>query len=198
MNKIRFLLIIVVILAALSLIVYSVSTMVQVTDDIRLEDVKDCTTNYWNETEHIYGNCESTVTERICEDTTTNTSCSTQERTIVSECIKETKITEKSKETCVDKELRIAVNKALKDENYRLNYEGWGKCSYSAIDETLMVICDSEFDGNGDGICQQGESCIAFIVEKGGTQRLVKNSRIDYVPDDVTFYQDKLDMEVAQ
>src|SRR3989338_3040707 len=53
--KIKNLLITVFVLAALSMAAYSLNKITQVTDDISLEEVKDCKTVYWEETEPIYG-----------------------------------------------------------------------------------------------------------------------------------------------
>lgn len=43
--------------------------------------------------------------------------------------------------------------------SYYCNAKSWGRCSQAS---KKTVMCDSRYDGNGDGICQSGESCITI------------------------------------
>jgi len=193
--KIKTGLIIVFVLAAFSIAAYSLSKITQITGDISLEEVKDCKTIYWNETKDVYGTCTQPYTATVCDDEPLNTSCHTEERYYSDWCKTGTNITEKSREECRDMEMQVMIDKLRGTENYKLEYGGWGKCSYTTESETLIITCDSKLDGNNDGICKPGESCIQFRITKDSTQRLVKNSRYDWVENDETFFLEKLELE---
>lgn len=193
--KLKYLILSIFVLAALSFVVYSLSTLINVTDDISLEKLQDCNTVYWNESTHIIGNCIRYYNTTICDDEPFNTSCYIGEKSYNYSCRIGTKVVEKNKEVCTEKEFQFTVTRLPKDEKYRLEYGQWGKCSYEADGETLVVTCDSMYDGNNDGICSSGESCIQFQITKDGTQRFVKNSREDYAIQDETFFLEKLGLE---
>ena len=103
---------------------------------------------------------------------------------------------QKSKEICKDKEIQLTINKLIGEENYKLEYGNWGKCSYESEDNKAIILCDSKSDGNNDGVCQPGESCIKFIVSKDEIKQLFRNSRKDFVENDESFQQKKLVLEV--
>lgn len=192
------LLIMFVVLGAISVAAYTYSKAIQVTDDISLEDIKDCKTVYWDETQDIYGTCTHKYTEIVCDDPPLNTSCHEEERIYEYSCKTGTKKVQKSKEVCRDKEIQLTIDELTKTETYKLEYGEWGKCSYETEGQTLIITCDSKYDGDNNGICKPGESCIQFRVTKDGIQRFEKNSRYDWVEDDDTFFLDRLNVEVVK
>lgn len=195
-SVIKNILIITFALAVLSIAAYSVSysksSETEITDDISLEEVKDCEMLHWTETEPVYGTCENSYDAIVCDDEPLNTSCYTKEEIYEYECKTGEKEVEKSKEVCRDAEMKVTL---FETEEYSLEYGEWGKCSYTTEDETLVITCDSKYDGNNDGICQPGESCMQFRVANDKIQRLEKNSRLDFIEEDNTFFLDKLSME---
>lgn len=193
--KIKTGLIIVFVLATLSIAAYSVSKITQVTNDISLEDIKDCKTVYWDETEDVYGICTDYYNTTVCDDEPLNTSCHIEEKSYNYTCKTGTKTVQKSREECRETEMNIAVDALSGTKNYKLEYGEWGKCSYETEGQTLVITCDSKNDGNNDGICHPGESCIQFKVTKDSIQRLEKNSRMDFIEEDSTFFLEKLSME---
>jgi len=206
MKKTKNMIILIFVLAALSMVAYSVSynksKITQVTADISLEEVKDCETIIWTETEPVY---DYVTRERdvydICSgfseenQTWYNYTClqGTEEYQSY-EKIGEKQV-EKSKEVCKDTKMKTTINTLSGTKNYNLQYGEWGKCSYETEQDTLVITCDSKYDGNNDGICHPGESCIQFRVTKDNIQRLEKNSRYDFIEEDETFFLDKLSME---
>lgn len=50
----------------------------------------------------------------------------------------------------------------------------WGKLGYKCNLENLVLSCDSVYDGNGNGICTSGESCIEINIKD-----LSKKERLD-------------------
>lgn len=69
--------------------------------------------------------------------------------------VKVNKIEIREEETC-KKEEKIDLEYENGDK-YRCDYEGWWKCTFD--NQTMKAVCDSKFDGNGDGICTAGETC---------------------------------------
>jgi len=188
-------LIMIFVLAVLSITVYSVSysksNNVQITDNIGLESVQDCQLVTWTEPEPVYGECS--YTEMACDDEPINKSCS--EKTITYTCKTGEVQTEKSEEICDNNNLRLEVNTAEELKEYKLDYGEWGKCSYEKQGETLVITCDSKYDGNNDGICKPGESCTQFKVTKDNIQKLVKNSEYEFKEEDSTFFLEQLDLK---
>lgn len=56
--------------------------------------------------------------------------------------------------------------------NYKCDYYTFGNCKIN--DKADELICDSKYDGNGDGVCQSGESCYTIYITKEGIKK-VKN-----------------------
>jgi len=73
----------------------------------------------------------------------------------------------------------ITIGNKTEDVDFR----SFGNCK---IDKEC-IICDSNVDGNADGICQSGESCIKNCYDKGTLVSLQKNSRNDFVITDKSF-----------
>ena len=53
------------------------------------------------------------------------------------------------------------LNIDIEFSSIRINY---GEQGFSCSNTEDTIICDSKKDGNGDGICQSGESCATFEV----------------------------------
>ena len=197
MSKIRNVIIIVIALVTLSLVAFSLGKT-QVTKDISIEELKECETVYWTEVEPVYSTCTGYYETTICDDEPLNQSCHTEQQGYNYTCQTGTLTEEKSKEVCQDKELQVTVEKLGADENYKLLYGQWGKCSYQAQDGVAVITCDSQYDGDNNGVCTPGESCMQFRISKDGVQTLMKNSRDDFIESDASFFLEKLDLVVAE
>lgn len=169
----------------------SKSEKTKITEDILLEQIKDCETTTWTETAPEYGTCTDQYETIACSDPPLNKSCAKKQETREYKCKTGEKQIEKSKELCKDTKMNVKTNK----KDYTLNYGDWGKCSYKKEQNVLVITCDSKYDGNGDGICKPGESCVQFRITKDDTQVLEKNSRMDFVESDKSFFLDKLKID---
>lgn len=191
-------LILVFVLAALSIAAYSLSNtkkITQITEDITLEEIEDCETIHWDETEAVFGDCIKYYNATICDDEPLNTSCYIEEQSYNYTCKTGENIIENSEEKCRDTEIKVAVDTLLGTKDYTLEYGEWGKCSYEDEQETLVITCDSKYDGNNDGICTSGESCMQFRITKDKVYTSMKNSRDDFIGYDKSFFLDELRME---
>jgi len=172
-----------------------ITTAIAQTNKISLAEVKDCKTVEWETEEPVYGTCTQETLQTVCTDEPKNESCQQQTLSQEYSCQTGTKTVEHSEEVCEPK--AIEITKEFNDvitEKGRINFKEWGKCSY----EKEEIICDSKFDGNNDGICQSGESCIKFVITANGVKRYVKNSRDDFVEEDSSFFLEKLEYEVER
>lgn len=70
------------------------------------------------------------------------------------------------------------------------DFSNFGKCKLSLSD--MSLTCDNMEDGNADGKCQSGESCAKFKLENSKIERYVKNSREDFVKEDISFVKAEL------
>jgi len=102
-------------------------------------------------------------------------------------------------QVCEPKAYQITKETAdVVTETGKIEFKEWGECSYEKQDEKIIVICDSKTDGDNDGICKSGESCVKFVISQNDVKRYVKNSKDEFTEDDKSFYLKKLDYEVEK
>ena len=167
------------------------------TNKINIANVKSCKTIEWETQENVYGTCTKEYTARICDDTPLNKSCHQEVKSYEYKCKKGTKTVPHSEKVCTTNAFQITK----KDgdtiiEKGMINFKEWGKCSYEIKEKSIIINCDSKHDGNNDGICQSGESCVKFVVTKDDVKRYVKNSQDEFTIEDESFFLEKLDYEV--
>lgn len=185
-----------IIIAFVVLLAAGLVYAVQITADITAENVQDCKTVYWDETSPTYGTCTYYHNETLCTDAPANKSCTITQKSDDYQCKTGTNTVQKSKQVCSDKELQFSVDKTTSIENYKIDYGKWGKCSNAKENNELVIICDSKLDGNNDGICQSGESCVKFVVGKDSITKSLKNSQEIFTAKDETFFLTELNYEV--
>lgn len=67
----------------------------------------------------------------------------------------------KNRTVCKDTGVaRIIAIKGATVKDWTCDYSAWGECSRQG----KSITCDSKYDGNNDGICTSGESCIVINV----------------------------------
>ncbi len=157
---------------------------------VQFSELANCKTRYWETEEPVVGMCQKEKTKKVCDDEPINLSC--HEETVFRDysCITGTKAVLHTEETCESKELEITNA----NERLKIDFETWGKCTPIEEEEDLVVICDSKYDGNGDGICQSGESCMKFIISENWVQRYFKNSKDVFTSTDESFFLEKLEV----
>ena len=180
-----------------SIAVYSANTLHQLTSDIAVEEVIPCQFVNITENEAYYEDCPYSYKETICSDEPINKSCKVLQKTEVFQCQRERHVT-KQKQICREKSLKLHVDTGVNISKYILDYAERYECLYSPSGNSVIIICDSKFDGNGDGICQKGESCISFIVTPDRIDKMYRNSQDTFLPYDETFYQKPIELEVEE
>lgn len=156
----------------------------------KVKEVKDCQQFLWQEEKNTYGACTKEVIESVCDDPPTNSSCHNETREISYTCVNGTEIVERTRKECKQKELVISNLVKLDTKNY--------ECSTEEDGGKVIVICDSRYDGNGDGKCSSGESCMKFVIDGDKVSQYEKNSRDDFTEADKTFFLDRASVEVLK
>lgn len=82
-----------------------------------------------------------------------------------------TKEVQKSKKVCIEDTSYLTINTGFK--SLPIDYS---KFNFYCSNTENQIVCDSKDDGNGDGICQSGESCVIFDIQKDKIKLTHKNS----------------------
>jgi len=155
-------------------------------NDPDIQKQEDCQNITSSVEEQQYGNC--TRQDVICDDAPLNATCHISEMTY--QCGRGSKTVEKTEQRCKTKAY-VIKNK------YKLNIDGY-VCTPSKDNGIITVVCDSIYDGNGDGICTSGESCLKYVFQGNNMQKLEKNSRDEFTESDQTYFLDEPTTEVVQ
>src|SRR3989338_2899377 len=128
--------------------------------------------------EAIYSPCNTTITKSVCSDAPLNTSCLNVQETFTQRCHMGFRNVERVSRSCRKEFYDVG--------NVRLNVDGYN-CAFNRSGRKLVAMCDSVYDGNGDGVCQSGESCQKFVINGDSVQKFEKNSLNDFVENDEFF-----------
>ena len=210
---------IVLVILLISLIALAVGSQIsQVTNAISAEEIKDCTTTYYNVTEdvygyvtrerNIYGNCLYYNNYTSCLNTSgPNTNCLPQQTIYNITCIagKESyqnyevignQIILRNETDCRTKSYIVSVIKGSVTEKKEVDFSSWGVCVNSTENGCLAITCGNLHGGSArNGIfngCDGGKSCQQFLFCQDYTKVLYKASRDDFVQEDPTFHLSKL------
>ena len=140
---------------------------------------EECRVETWQEDLHIWNDCSLNRTIRDCSDPPLNESCTEHQEFLEQSCYVRTEKINKSREIC--KVTDYVVNDIVKISADRYT------CSVSE-DGKIYITCDSKYDGNGNGICTPGESCIQFGIVGSSVQQKFRNSQEEFVDYDASFF----------
>jgi len=157
--------------------------------DPDIQSIQSCINNDLIEKEVVYENCTKNITQITCADAPLNQTCTTETKTVLSQCIT-------YKDVVTPRQICDTKSYVIKNK-YKLNIEGYA-CQPTKINDVVTVICDSQYDGNGDGICTSGESCLKYVFTNDKQEVYEKNSIDEYVASDDSFYLNKTTVEVLQ
>jgi hypothetical protein len=140
--------------------------------------------DYVERTRDIYGTCHKEFSEN---STSTEVRCITGTEKYQNYEIISYNAEQRSKTVC--KQDTSALDLSVGQNKIVLNY---GLQGFKCLNTENKIICDSKNDGNGDGICQSGESCATFDIQKDKVLLTYVNSGkkqncIDTVIKDVPF-----------
>jgi hypothetical protein len=145
-----------------------------------------CSQKSYQTVEPVLTTCEVEVLE--CDDLD-NTSCinTTQLR---NDCQVNTRIITHVQDVCTPVGFTILDTYDLPLTDY--------ECSIDGVEGVIVAVCDSRNDGNGDGICHPGESCMRFEFTNEGYTQEFKNSKDDFRTHDRTYFLESSLVEVRK
>lgn len=153
-----------------------------------VEEIQECKTISFQDTEHVYGTCTRNMMR--CSGLT-NSTCATVEEEY--RCETGQQVVTKSYQQCTTTKLRVNNGQKIVEIDLK-EYA----CSNTESGSMITVICDSKYDGNGDGHCSSGESCQQIVVNGTTIQKLEKNSDDEYRADDDSYFMPEVGMVVIQ
>lgn len=149
--------------------------------------IESCTNSIVSEEQTVRDTCTINVTKKICTDEPVNQTCTDDIKSVSYLCNPHDTIISRTEEHC--RTSAIVVNNAI-----RINVEDY-VCT-TQEDAQITVLCDSRFDGNGDGTCTSGESCLRFTIRGNNIVKEEKNSHDDFVAHDDKYFVPQATIEV--
>ncbi len=159
-----------------------------VIDGITVNEMQDCTTEFYDAIEgifgnvtrqrDIFGNCVFYNNYTLCLNTSgANTDCSSQQSTYNFSCVTGTETYqnyEKIGENIVAKSRQICIDAAFKINDKLINYSKFG---WNCERTDYIIFCDAPHQSNKNGKCESGERCAQFDIRD-----LSKRVDIDFSP----------------
>ena len=175
-------------LVLMILLAISLISAVVVDNNVTVNEIKDCYTKFYDETEDVfdyvarerdvYGSCIYYLNTTICNDEPFNTSCYINSTEAEYQCVIGSEpyqsygkvgeqVVQKSREICSKKAYTVEIAGSTK----KIDFEKAGY--YCSLEENILT-CDSVHDGDGNGICKSGETCIKFELTSDGISTIYK------------------------
>ena len=149
-----------------------------------ISKIEDCKDVSYEEDELIFEDCEQSKYFVTCDELNQTRYNNTINYNTTCEVVKKVS---KIKQTCEQKGIFVK-------QKFKLDFDSDYTCLPSEDSEKVTILCDSKLDGNGDGKCQAGETCIKFEVQGNNLKKYYRNSRPDFVENDPTFRQKEINM----
>jgi hypothetical protein len=143
-----------------------------------VQRIESCQNTSVQEIVPNYATCSSNTPVTTCSDAPTNASCITTFVARPYPCINGTSTITTTKTSC-------STNGYVINNVVTLNTTGYG-CS-ATDNGKVYVTCDSNTDGNGDGICTSGESCVQFGIVGTFVTTQERDSQDQWVDNDPSF-----------
>ncbi|MBU0757417.1 MAG: hypothetical protein KKF44_05085, partial [Nanoarchaeota archaeon] len=115
----------------------------------RVKAYQDCERIDYEVKQDVWGKCNREINQTVCNED--NSSCDIRQETERYDCVVDQEILVKTKERCDE------PTGYLIDDAVRLATKDY-VCDSHVEDGSTVVICDSIYDGNGDGVCSSGET----------------------------------------
>ena len=169
------------------------SQISQVTNAVSVEEVKACTTSFYDEIQNIYGNCVYYQNYTSCLNTSgSNTDCSLMQDSRTLNCKTGELIIKKNSTECQPPtKFIVSINKGSVTEKKEVDFSSWGVCVNTTENNCLAITCGTLKGGSArNGVfngCDGGKSCQKFLFCGDGTKVLYKASRNGFAEEDPTF-----------
>jgi|GEM_PF-6722302 len=155
-----------------------------------IREIQVCRDVTWIEAQPILSTCTTEYTVHDCLNESDGSEiCTDRLQSDDYPCVTGAEPVERQRRDCV-------TNGYLADEHTIINTVGY-QCSL-LDDGKIFITCDSVSDGNGDGVCTPGESCVEYAVVGEYVVRRERNSGISFVDQDASFFMPRMLTEVLR
>ncbi len=191
--------VLVVTLLLVSILAVTVASQIsQVTNAISVEEVKTCTTSFYDEVQNVYSSCINYINYTSCLNTSgPNTDCSLQQTQKNFTCKIGEIVLNKNKTECQPPtKFIVSTTKDSITEKKEIDFSSWGVCINTTENGCLAITCGSQHGGSAvNGIfngCDGGKACQKFLFCQDSIKVLYKASRNDFAEEDPTFHLSEL------
>lgn len=144
------------------------------------ETIQQCSDITVIETQPVIGTCS--IPRTICVNESGGESCQSYDEEI-SDCTLSFEKVPVTKNSCITTGYIINQDTKITTTDYI--------CSIISND----LVCDSKYDGNGDGICQSGETCLKYVIIDNSVSVLQKNSEETFTEKSESFFLESAKVE---
>ncbi len=183
------------------LAIFAASQIPQAANGISVEELKDCNTITYDETQPIISDCIDYYNYTLCLNTSgANTDCSKQQKQREFRCQTGEIVIQRNNTECKPlNKLVVSVNKGFNVDKKEIDFSSWGVCVQETEDNCLAITCGTLEGGSArNGIfngCDGGKSCQKFLFCQDGVKVLYKGSGDRFVAEDPTFHLSRLDVK---
>ena len=122
-----------------------------------IQEEQECIQVPYEIQQPIIGSCTETYPTIVCDDYPINSSCHEATEDVTHTCVTGYETITQYKQECHTTVLIINNYFAIPTTTYA--------CSAIEGDDLITVTCDSKYDGDGNGVCNSGESCVQYEIE---------------------------------
>jgi hypothetical protein len=159
------------------------------TEVAAVQQIEECKDVFWEEERAVFGTCATEVMVKECSDPPANKSCTETRTNFSFSCETGKETIQHTQRDCVPVGYLINDQITLSTKEYACSLIDDGK---------VYVTCDSRYDGNGDGICTSGESCMRFGIVGNFVTTEKRNSQDEFTESDDSFFLDEAKVEVFE
>ncbi len=152
------------------------ATTNETSDDIK--KIEQCEDVPYTDVESVFEPCTIQRTNTVC-DAEMNKTCHTETVDSTEQCFTGKKTVQKTNRVCTTVGY-VIFGKEIRTEGY--------VCSIEEKGNKVTLICDSRYDGDGNGACSPGESCMRFVVTRESSEKAERNSHDQYLDFDDSYF----------
>lgn len=181
----------------------ALSQISQSTNTLSIEELKTCSTIFYDDVQPIYGTCTNYYNYTNCMNNSgPNTDCSSKQIQQNFTCkTGQLTFTRNTTECKPLNKFIISTNNGVSAEKKEIDFSSWGVCVNSTENGCLAITCGTLQGGSAhNGIfngCDGGKSCQKFLFCQDGVKVLYKASRDNFVEEDPTFHLSKLALKAV-
>ena len=155
-----------------------------------VQEEQACTQIPYDIQQPIIGSCTETYPAIVCDDFPINSSCHQTMQDVTHDCVTGYQTVTQYKQECHTTALIINNHFAIPTLEYN--------CNAAEEGSIITVTCDSKYDGDGNGLCNSGESCLQYEIQGETISAKERNSQDEFSESDDSFHHEQSDVEVRE